>query len=181
MKNFFNYTSPAVFQAFFSIFVFIPISTYYLEPKDFGLFAIIYAITSPVGPLASSGSSWVLGGNFFKLHSARKKGELLFNISIIDLVYKSFWVVFFLFISDSLLEIFKINNFENSFYLKLLLISTWLSVFTPTISRLLVLMSKSKIFAIIENMRWVLNLGVSIICLIFFKLGIISLFIGPAI
>lgn len=181
MKNFFNYTSPAFFQAFFSIFVFIPISTYYLEPKDFGLFAIIYTITSPIGPLASSGSTWVLGGNFFKLHSAQKKGELLFNISIIDLVYKSFWVVFFLYISDSLLEIFKINNFENIFYLKILLISTWLTVFTPTISHLLVLMSKSKIFAFIENMRWILNLGVSIICLTFFKLGILSLFIGPVI
>jgi O-antigen/teichoic acid export membrane protein len=54
---------PSVLQAAIS-FLLLPVSTYFLNPSDFGLFALITSITALIGVIATLGSSYVLARHF---------------------------------------------------------------------------------------------------------------------
>lgn len=72
-KNFFYYILPSIIIGVLGTFVMVPVTTFYLNPKDFGIMAIIMAVTMPIGPLASSGAAWVLAGNYYKIDENEKK------------------------------------------------------------------------------------------------------------
>jgi O-antigen/teichoic acid export membrane protein len=54
---------PSVFQAGMS-FVLLPVSTYFLDPSDFGLFALISSMTALIGVVSTLGSSYLLARYF---------------------------------------------------------------------------------------------------------------------
>ena len=151
--NFNLYLLPSVIQGGFGILVMVPITTYYLDPKDFGVVAILMALVAPLGSLASSGSSWVLGGNYFKLGKESCK-ELLFNLVLVDFVLKTIWVSLFWFVSQFILEMF-IKDFRPEFqwYFTLALMGVWSGMFWPTVSQLIILQGRAKLHFVIEISR----------------------------
>ena len=157
----------------------VPITTYYLNPKDFGVFAILSAVTMPIGPLASTGVTWVLAGNYHTTNESQRK-ILFFNILLLDFVLKSFWIFVFWLSSPLLLPII-IKDFElrYGFYFKLSLISALLTAFWPSISYFIILQQKGRIHAIFEVSQWVGGALVTISCLTILKFSTITLFLGP--
>ena len=85
------YSSPSLIQSALSFLIVIPISTYYLEPQDFGILATLFLIVSPLIPLASSGGgSYILNAYFF-INDSNKNKKLVFNIALIDFLLMTSW------------------------------------------------------------------------------------------
>lgn len=178
-KNFLYYLSPSIIIGALSAFVWVPITTYYLEPRDFGIYAIINAIMMPIGPLASTGVSWVLAGNYYRINEDERK-ILVFNILFLDFVLKLLWVIVFWHLSPILLPII-IKDFEPVYglYFKMSLIGTLLSTFWPSVSYLIILQQKGRVHAAIEVFQWAVGALTTIFCLIFLGLKTLSLFLSP--
>jgi O-antigen/teichoic acid export membrane protein len=178
-KNFFFYMLPTVTIGILSTFVMVPVTTYYLDPKDFGIIAILSAFTMPIGPLASTGVSWVLGSNYYVIDESERK-SLMFNVLLLDFGLKTFWVALFWFTASTLLPLI-VKDFDPRyiFYFKLLLISTLLNAFWPSISFLIVLQNKGNLHALLEVTQWTAGALAAIIGLVYFKLTIIVLFLIP--
>lgn len=157
----------------------VPVTTYYLDPQDFGIMAIITAITMPIGPLASSGAMWVLAGNYYKIEERERK-VLVFNIVLLDFVLKFFWVVVFFLLSPLFLPIL-IRDFMPQYllYFRLILVSSLLATFWPSISYLIVLQEKGRVHAFFEILQWLTGALTTILCLAVFKMSTITLFIAP--
>ena len=177
-KAFSLYSIPSLVQSFFSFIVIIPITTYFLEPYDFGIFAILLLGSSFVLPLATSGCAWVLGSNYYKNSNDENK-KLIFNSLVFDFLLMTFWCLFFYHISEILLNFILEFNKEYHLYFSLILLSIWSGVFWPLISTLLVMQEKPAIHISIEVFKWIINVTTVITCLTIFKVGLLSLILGP--
>jgi len=162
-----------------STLVMVPITTYYLDPKDFGILAILSALTMPIGPLASTGVAWVLPANYFIIDEEAKK-TLVFNLLVLDFVLKLLWVLIFWLLSPLFLPLL-IKDYEVTYelYFKLILISIPITAFWPTISCLIVMQKKGIVHATFEMLQWISGAIITVFCLVIFKLKTITLFLGP--
>lgn len=178
-KNFFYYLLPSVVIGILSTFIMVPVTTYYLEPKDFGIFAIVNAIVMPIGPLSSTGVTWVLAGNYYKIEE-KERNTLLFNLLVLDFVLKFFWVMVFWFLSSWLLPVI-IKDFENQYllYFKIILISVLLTALWPTTSYFIILQQKGKLHAMFEIIPWLCGAIATIVSLSVFNLKTLALFLNP--
>lgn len=178
-KAFLNYLMPSIITGVLGIFVMVPITTYYLTPSDFGIMAIITAITLPIGPLTFTGATWVLAGSYFKIEDKEKK-ILVFNILLISFIMKFFWVFLFSLLAPLLLPVLiKEINPQYVLYFRLSLLSSLLATFWPSISYYIVLQRKGRSHAIFEIVQWVVGALTTITCLVIFKLSTITLFVSP--
>lgn len=178
-KNFLYYLSPSVVIGILSTFIMVPVTTYYLGPKDFGIFAIVNAIVMPIGPLSSTGVSWVLAGNYYKIEE-KERNVLLFNLLVLDFVLKFFWVMIFWLLSSLLLPLI-IKDFEYQYliYFKIILISVLLTALWPTISYFIILQQKGKLHATFEITPWLCGAIATIVSLSVFNLKTLALFLNP--
>src|SRR5512145_729391 len=86
------------------MFIMMPVTTYYLDPADIGVVAILTALAMPIVPLASTGDSWVLSTHWHHTSAAGRR-DLLFNLLIANISMKVFWVAVFWFMSPILLPV----------------------------------------------------------------------------
>ncbi|MEK9132844.1 MAG: oligosaccharide flippase family protein [Patescibacteria group bacterium] len=177
-KNFFYYLLPSIVSSLVGIAT-IPITTYFLDPKDFGVYAILSAFVMPVVALSTTGVSWVLGGHFYKTEGDDNR-SLIFNILFFDFIFKSFWILLLWFLSPLLLP-WLVNGYQAgySLFFKLSLVTILLSTFTASISYALVLKREAKKHAVVEITGPIVSATVTILCLYVLKLTTISLFLGP--
>lgn len=178
-QNFFFYLIPSISRGAIGIVLIIPVTTYYLDPIDFGIFAILGMISSLIMPLSSTGSSWVLSANYYKQSEDDRK-TLLFNILFLDVMLRVFWAVVFLMIAKEVLPI-VVNDYEGGYYyyFQLSLIGVILNGLWPTISFTIVLKKKGKAHAFIEMGQYIAGITTTIVCLTFLKLTTVTLFIAP--
>lgn len=170
---------PSMTRAVLGLFLMVPLTTYYLEPKDFGIAAILSVIAGLIAPLSSTGVSWVLSAYFYKVSAAERK-ELLFNILFLDFVLQFFWVTLFVIGAHFLLPLL-VKDYEVSyiFYFQLALCGLILNGLWPSISYALVLQKKAGIHAFFEMGQLVASIISTILCLVVFKLTTVTLFIAP--
>jgi O-antigen/teichoic acid export membrane protein len=178
-KNFLFYLLPSIVTGILGALVMVPVTTFFLQPEDFGVFAILSAITMPIGPLGSTGVSWVLSSNYYALDERDRK-SLMYNILLLEFALKSFWVILFWLTSSTILP-FLVKDFNPEYllYFKVLLISTLLSSFWPSVSFFIILQNRGSIHAIFEIAQWVVGAITAGIGLILFKWTTIVLFLIP--
>lgn len=166
-------------EAVVGFLVMVPVTTYYLSTEDFGVVAIITALVAPIGPLASSGSAWVISANYYKLKK-RDFGELLFNVAVFDLLLRLVWVVVYWALAQWLLDVL-IEDFreEHVRYFNYVLASFLLGSFTPMVLHLLVLQERALNHCTFEFLRFTSAVLTTLVCLIWLQLGVVSLFISP--
>lgn len=177
-KNFFYYLLPSIISSAIGILI-LPITTYYLDLKDFGVYAILSALVMPVTALSSTGAGWVLSGNFYKTQGDDNK-MMLFNLLFFDFIFKFCWIAIIWFLTPIILP-FVVNEYEvgyNTFF-KISLFSILLGSFTASISTFLVLQRKAAIHALIEIIGPLSGALITIICLSVFRYTTIALFLGP--
>jgi O-antigen/teichoic acid export membrane protein len=174
-KNFIYYLSPTILRGFITLFVVVPLSTYYLEPKDFGIVAILTVFSSLVIPLSSTGVGWVLGGNYYKLDSFQRK-ELIFNILSLSVFLRTVWVI--VFGATGFLFLPKlISSYENKFLLFfwLYLLAEWFNSIWEVVSYVIVLQKKGRAHTVLDITQLIGYLIVLVVCLVVFRLKTISL------
>lgn len=157
----------------------IPVTTYYLNPEDFGALAIISAVTGSILPLISSGATWVLGSNYFSLPETERK-ELAFAVLLLDAVLRLILVAVLWLASDALLPlIIDDNKPEYVLFFKIHLISLLCGVFWPTVSYLLILEGRAGLHASIEIGQILITVLVTTLLLSTFGLKGVTLFWAP--
>lgn len=177
IKNFTYFLFPSIIQALVGIIIIVPVTTFYLEPRDFGVIAILFVIMSPISAITSA-PEWVLGGNYFQ-SDAKSRRTLVFNILIVDLLYRSIPVIIFWFLKDIILIFLKIENYENiNLVYNLILFGTWLGLFWPTLSKLLIIQGNAKKHFFLEITKFIVGALITILSISYFKLGTISIILG---
>lgn len=180
-KNFGFYLLPSLVRGLAGFFIMVPITTYYLDAVDFGLVAILAAITAPLSPLASAGASWVYGANYFQISEEERK-ELLFNILFLDILLKGVLVLACWLGREWLLKTFVADYRPiHEFYFKLILLTYLFGTLWPTISSVLIIMRRAKLHAIFEIGQWIVGLAVIVLGLAVFRLQVLALFLAPLI
>lgn len=157
----------------------IPITTYYLNPEDFGALAIISAVTGSLLPLISLGTTWVLGSNYFSLSESERK-ELAFTVLVLDAILRFILVTILWLLSNTLLPlIIVVNKPEYVLFFKIHLISLMFGVFWPIVSYLLILEKRAGLHASIEIGQTLITTLVTIFLLSVLGLKGITLFLAP--
>ena len=157
----------------------MPVTTYYLDPADIGVAAILTALAMPIVPLASTGDSWVLSTHWHRSSVAGRR-DLLFNLLIANLSLKVFWVSVFWAISPILLPVLVReyrSEYQTYFGLALLGLlagSSWI-----TLSSLMVIERAPASHATNESLQWVTGALTTLIGLSVGKLGVMALFLAP--
>ena len=177
IKNFIYFLIPSLLQIIISILIVVPITTYYLEPSDFGVIALLFAITLPVS-IITSAPDWVLGGNYLQSDKYSQK-VLVFNIMFIDFLLRTSLVIIFWVFGDNIITAFNIDTYENIYSLyNLVLIGIWFALFWTTVSKLLIITGRGRYHFIWDTSKFLIGVFVTIISISYFKMGVISIIYG---
>ena len=178
-KNFLYYLLPSIIIGGASSLIMVPLTTYYLDPKDFGIAAIINAVTMPLGPLASTGVAWVLSAHYFVIDESQRK-IMLFNLLVFDLISRFIWVALFWLLSPWLLPVI-IKDFQPQylFFFRLSLIALFLTTLWSSISALIVLQQRGFVHALFEVGQWLFGAIATVVCLVILRYRTLTLFLAP--
>lgn len=177
-KNFIYYLLPSLLKGIIGLSIVIPVSTYYLDPKDFGIIAIISVFSGLIIPLSSIGGAWVLASNYHKLNF-KERGELIFNLLFLQILLKTFWVV--VFGAAGFLFLPKlIKSYQDEFLLFfwILLLAEWFNSLWDIASYTMILQRESKLHALLEITQMLSNVTVLLVCLVILHLKTVSLALG---
>ena len=157
----------------------VPITTYYLDPADLGIFAILTTFAMPVTPLSSVGDSWVLSTHW---HHASLSGrrELLFNLVAANIFLKMVWIAVFWMLAPLVLpELVREYRPEYRFYFGFALLGLLAGTLWPTISSLMVIERAPISHAVNESLQWLTAALTTVIGLAVIKLGVLAIFLSP--
>lgn len=170
------YLLPSIVQGGAAIML-VPITTSFLEPADFGVFALVAAITLPVKAFAATGAQWVIGGNYFHVEGAERR-TLVFNVLAADLALRSLLILLVYLMGEPILRA-VVTEYHPAYlgYLHLALAATWAGSLWPTVSFLLTLQGRPRRFALLSLIQIAANIVVTVTCLVLGQ-GVKSLFLA---
>ncbi|ODS23495.1 hypothetical protein AB835_08660 [Candidatus Endobugula sertula] len=170
------YLLPSVSRSIISILLLVPIITYYLEPEDIGLFALITAIVLPVKALASSGAQWVIGGNYHQI-GIEQRGVMLFNILLFEVVLRTIFIGLYIVIIEPVMGLFfegETAHYKDYFLVALL--ATWFNLLWSTVSFLMIVQRDALSYMVVSVIQIIIQAIVTIFCLAYMGWGVESLF-----
>ncbi len=178
-QDFVNYLLPSLVQAGLGVLVVVPLGTYYLEPRDFGVAAILNGVAMPIGPLSSASFTWVLSTHFYKVTDAEQK-VLVFNVLLGEMLLRALWVVAFALCAPVMLPLI-VSGYEPEYlgYFYLMLAATLMSGLWPSISYTVVLKGRSRQHAVMEIVPWLAGALATVVGLTLLKLSTLTLFVSP--
>ncbi len=161
--------------------VMIPIVTYYLDPKDFGIAAVIGMIIAWIIPLCSAGRLWVLSAHFYKIDDEEKK-ILFFNLLLVTVIISLFWYAVALSVINTVLpKIMREYRPEYLGYFSLALATMIFGEIWPVISLIIVFKKESQAHAIFETGRLFVGWAATLVCLVLLNMKTMALFLSPLI
>lgn len=176
-SNYAFYLLPSILQGGAALLL-VPVTTYFLDPEDFGVFALVVAITIPVKAFAATGSQWVIGGNYFHV-AGEERRTLLFNVLVADLALRSLLILLIYLMGEPILRA-VVTEYRQTYvdYLRLALAATWAGSLWPTVSFLFIVQGRPRRFALLSLIQIAVNAIVTVICLAVLGLGVKSLFLA---
>ncbi len=175
-SDYFLYLSPVLFRALASLLVIVPISTYFLEPRDFGLFALLMVVILPTKSLAAAGARWVIGGYYLENNEAQR-ASLMFNLVLFELLLRTVLIFVFVISADQLLALFVPDLRPE--YIELLyiaLLATWINSLWPVASFLMIVQRHARFFAITSIVQVIVNVISVMAFLWWMEMGVEALF-----
>ncbi len=156
-----------------------PVTTYFLDPHDFGVFAILGAFLLPISAIATTGPLPVYIANYLSVIEEGRR-VLLFILLIVELAVRSGGAVIAWTLALFVLPV-AIREFEPMFilYFRMLVITFVAGGFWAVLSGYLVLHHYARTHARFEFVQWSISALVVVAGLAVFRLGVVSLFLGP--
>lgn len=174
-SNFVHYLYPSLVRGILSLFVVVPLTTYYLNPEDFGLIGLITAISNFVMPASTVGPTWVLSAFFYKIAEG-EKGALLFNILFWGIVLRLSLIAALWFLGPFFLPLLiKSYSVFYLFIFHLYLLAEVANCLWETVSYTMILQKKGKIYALLDMSQFAAQLLVLYIGLVILKLQVLAL------
>lgn len=179
-RSFRNFLLPSLVVGAGS-FIVTPIITYYLNPRDFGIFAILNAVFMPVGAVASVGSTIVYTAHYLSI-STEDRRVLLFNLLAFEFALRLFWATLAFAAAPTILPL-VVRDFESPFawYFRVLVVAFLANAVWAVLSGYLVLHKESAVHARFEVAQWSVGIAGTLVGLAVFHLGTAALFVGPLI
>ncbi len=153
------YLSVPVVRALVSMLILVPVTTYYLDPDDFGLFALLMGIALPIKAFASSGSRWMIGGNYLESNDERRR-SLMFTVLVFELGLRTLFVLVYVVLAEPLLGLVMEDpgkDYVQLFYIGLAAI--WFNSLWSSVSFLMTVLKKPRLYAGVSF----LQVGVSVV------------------
>lgn len=177
--NFVYYLLPHLAKAVVGMIVVVPLMTYYLNPGDYGVAAILTVIIMVMQALANTGAPFVFYAHYFRIDQLERK-ILLFNVVISEVLLKSIWAIIFFILAPILLPlVVREYTSEYQLYFQIALLTSVFSGLWPTISTVIMLEKKGKIYAIIELVQQLITVIAAFVFLVVFQLRTVVLFLVP--
>jgi O-antigen/teichoic acid export membrane protein len=178
-RNFLLFLTPTLLQGVAGMFIMMPVTTYYLDPADIGVVAILTALAMPIVPLASTGDSWVLSTHWHQTLGEGRR-DLLFNLLLANISMKVFWVAVFWFLSPVLLPVL-VRDYRPEYqaYFGLALIGLLTGTSWITLSSLMVNERAPVSHAVNESLQWGTGAATTLVGLSVMKLGVVAMFLAP--
>lgn len=177
-SRFSYYMVPTVIQAVGGFFIVIPISTYYLEVGDFGLYAVLASSVSFFGIFASPATNYVLNKRFFDV-SGLDRPRVIGSLLAVELAIKSAFLGLGLLVASGLafLSLEGLGGEKISAFVCLSVISFALSFAWPLTSLILILDNQPRKHFFHECVRVASSLASPVVLLVGFGLGEVSLYL----
>ena len=178
MKNFSIYSLSVFLPLIVSFFLF-PVFSNYLTPEDYGIRAIVILAVWVFVIISDFGTNWVIRYKYFRFNDSVKKAKYLFTLIIISLFLKVVISIFMYSVGNLIFA--TIFKDWTDFYTSLLNIQILVFLFTftaNTITPILILEKCVFKYTLLLLGSFFINTIISMLFLIKYKLGIVSLFYG---
>lgn len=176
-RNYLLFLVPSLVQAGVGVLM-IPVTTYFLDPADIGVVALLMAVAMPVRAFAPAGAAWVIGGNYFNTTEAGRR-TMLFNVLMFELLLRSLLILLLFLAAEPVLRwVVADYHPEYRYYLNLVLAASLAGSLWPTISYLMTVQGRPRPLALFSLVQTVAGALTTIVCLAVLGFGVESLFLA---
>ncbi|MCF8150173.1 MAG: oligosaccharide flippase family protein [Sulfuritalea sp.] len=156
----------------------VPVTTHFLDPADFGVFALLIAVAMPVRAFAATGARWVIGGNYFNATEIERR-TMLFNVLAFELALRGLLILLLFVAAEPVLH-WLVSDYRPEYvrYLNLVLAASLASSLWPAISFLMTVKNSPRLFAIFSLVQTFAGALTTVICLVVLGWGVESLFLA---
>ncbi len=179
VRSVLTYSFPTLFSGFASFLFFIPLTTYYLTPENFGEIALVALFVTPIDVLSSSSSYWI----YSKYYSQTNEKKIVTsNLLLFDFVCRVFWVALFLSVYPSIWSYYCSRDLSQfNFLIKLRIIQSAFTPFGATASFLLIFSESPQKHSFLEIVQTLTAIFISTILLVFSSQKVEAYFLAQAI
>ncbi len=176
-KNYLLYLLPSFIQGGVGLLM-VPVTTFFLNPADIGLVALLMAVAMPVRAFSPAGAAWVIGGNYFNTTEVGRRA-MLFSVLVFELILRSF-LILLLFVAGEPALRWLVTDYRSEYrhYLNLVLAASLAGSLWPTISYLMTVQNKPRALAIFSLVQTAVGALTTIVCLVVLRMGVESLFLA---
>lgn len=156
----------------------VPVTTYFLDPEDIGVAALLMTIAMPVRAFAPAGAAWVIGGNYFHATETERR-TMLFNVLAFELLLRSFLVLLLYVVAEPVLH-WLVAGYRPEYihYLNLVLATSLVGSLWPTISFFMTVQNRPQVLALFSLVQVFTSALTTVVCLVVLGLGVVSLFLA---
>jgi O-antigen/teichoic acid export membrane protein len=176
-RNYLFYLLPSLFQAGVGLLM-VPVTTYFLDPADIGVVALLMAVVMPVRAFAPAGSAWVIGGNYFSTPETERRA-MLFNVLAFELLLRSLLILLLFLAAEPVLR-WLVADYRPEYlrYLNLALLASLAGSLWPTISYLMTVQNRPRPLALFSAVQTLAGALTTAVCLSVLGLGVESMFLS---
>lgn len=169
------YLLPSIVQGGIGLAL-VPVTTHYLDPRDFGVYALLIAVAMPVRAFAATGAPWVIGGNYFSTDEPERRA-MLFNVLAFELALRGVLVLLLYVMAEPALRLL-VPDYRPEYlhYLHIVLAATLAGSLWPTVSFLMTVRNHPRLFALYSLVQILVNAAATVVFLAVFGWGVESLF-----
>lgn len=177
-KDQFTYLIFVGIRVAIGFFIIVPLTTHFLDPADFGIFAAVTIVTNLVSPLASFGPSWVLSANFFG-RTRQEISDAVTTTFVGTTCLTILTAAVFLALSDwSLRTFIRLPGSEASHYYVMGILGAAFSVPWTVSGDLLVLERRAVTLSLVETGSLIASTVAYGVCFFGLNLGVPTLFVA---
>jgi O-antigen/teichoic acid export membrane protein len=174
-RGYLLYLLPSIAQGGIGLAL-VPVTTHYLDPVDFGVYALLIAVVMPVRAFAASGARWVIGGNYFSAGEVERRA-MLFNVLAFEFVLRATLILLLYVFAEPALR-WLVTDYRPEYrgYLHILLVATLAGSLWPTVSFLMTVRNHPHLFALYSLIQTLVSAAATLIFLVAFGWGVEALF-----
>lgn len=174
-RGYLLYLLPSIVQGGIGLAL-VPVTTHYLDPADFGVYALLLAVVMPVRALAATGAPWVIGGNYFNASEVERRA-MLFNVLAFEFALRGALILLLYLLAEPVLR-WLVPHYRPEYlaYLHIVLAATLAGSLWPTVSFLMTVRNHPRLFALYSLVQILTNAAATVVFLAVFGWGVESLF-----
>lgn len=178
MRNYLIYLLSPIIRTLLGIAVQIPITTYFLSPRDFGSFAVIAGVTALITAVATPSPSWVLNANFT---TTPDRAGLITTLLAVAIGLHIAWAIPF-FLLGPIVTPLLVSGLTDSglhLYFALSILAIVAGAPAAVATNVLILQRRAKAHTTIGVVAYASNVTVTVLVLVIYGPKLEALFIGP--